>query len=101
MLQAPTSSGISLPPSQTPTLVIPMAAVDQPGTTEVTWEPTPVHDPESTMPKVAITFLLLSGKRKTVDFDQTDSFAKVRERLYEEWPLGEQQHLAAVVEATR
>ncbi|PVG03177.1 hypothetical protein CPB86DRAFT_772103 [Serendipita vermifera] len=40
----------------------------------------------STAPKVSLTFLLLSGKRKTFAFEQADSFASIKERLVHEWP---------------
>jgi hypothetical protein len=42
----------------------------------------------STAPKVSLTFLLLSGKRKTFAFEQADSFASIKERLVNEWPNG-------------
>ncbi|KAG8758479.1 hypothetical protein FRC14_008104 [Serendipita sp. 396] len=38
------------------------------------------------VPKVSITFLLLSGKRRTFEFDHTDTIGSIKERLVHEWP---------------
>ena len=43
------------------------------------------------LPRVSITFLLGSGKRKTLEFEQSDSFATIKERLAREWPTGQFQ----------
>jgi len=99
-LQAPNLSNSvvssSPPPSQTATLVGPMAAEitsDSQHELNSNWE----NSPEMTMakpgsslatvfPRVSITFLLGSGKRKTLDFEQSDSFGAIKERLVREWP---------------
>jgi hypothetical protein len=100
-LQAPSLSNSvvgSLPRSQTATLVGPMAAeIANNSQHELgsNWD----HSPEMTMaqpgsslatvfPRVSITFLLGSGKRKTLDFEQSDSFGAIKERLVREWPTG-------------
>ena len=42
----------------------------------------------SVVPKVSLTFLLLSGKRKTLEFEQTESVTGIKDRLVKEWPSG-------------
>lgn len=85
-------------PSQTATLVGSMAAeITSDSQHEMT--SSLENSPEMTMaqpgsalttvfPRVSITFLLGSGKRKTFDFEQSDSFAAIKERLVREWPIG-------------
>ncbi|CAG7847292.1 SubName: Full=Uncharacterized protein {ECO:0000313/EMBL:CCA71021.1} [Serendipita indica DSM 11827] len=40
----------------------------------------------SASPAVSLTFLLLSGKRKTLEFEQTETIANIKQRLVNEWP---------------
>ncbi|KIM33775.1 hypothetical protein M408DRAFT_85016 [Serendipita vermifera MAFF 305830] len=97
MLQVPNSSidvG-SLPPSQTATLVGPMAA-EIATNSQHEWdesspqmtEAQPGSAISTVLPKVPITFLLGSGKRKTLDFEQSDTFGGIKECLTREWPTG-------------
>jgi hypothetical protein len=88
----------SLPPSQTATLVGPMAAEmtnNSQHELSSNWDDSPemtMAQPGSSLatvfPRVSITFLLGSGKRKTLDFEQSDSFGAIKERLVLEWPTG-------------
>jgi hypothetical protein len=107
MLQVPSNNNaaLSLPPSQTPTLVgrtsllNAMAAEGHSSATDVQWieesnalTPTNLANArdseEQSLPKVSLTFLVLSGKRKTWEFEQTDSLAMVKDRIFNEWPSG-------------
>jgi hypothetical protein len=47
--------------------------------------PARVHHGE---PSIHITFLLLSGKRKTVGFDPEYTIGKVRQEVFDDWPEG-------------
>lgn len=95
MLQVPNSDVGSLPPSQTATLVGPMAA-EITNTSQHEWnesapqmsEAQPAPPIATALPKVPITFLLGSGKRKTLEFEQSDSFGTVKEHITHEWPTG-------------
>lgn len=101
-LQVPNQSNSvidsSLPPSQTATFVGPMAA-EITNNSQHQLSSNRDNSPEMTMaqpgstlatvfPRVSITFLLCSGKRKTLDFEQSDSFGAIKERLVREWPTG-------------
>lgn len=79
----------SLPPSQTATLVAAMASSNPIPSAEVSWEDTVAQDQGPTSPTIPLTFLLLSGKRKTFELVQTNTIAQVKERLLKEWPPGE------------
>jgi len=98
-LQVPNTSCVvvSSPPSQTPTLVGYSMADELSDPSQHELGSNLDNSPEMTMaqpgptlatvfPKVSITFLLGSGKRKTFDFEQSDSFATIKERLVQEWP---------------
>jgi len=50
----------------------------------------PVHHGE---PSINITFLLLSGKRKTMGFDLEYTVRKVRQEVFDNWPEGERSYL--------
>ena len=98
-----TSTMVSLPPSATPTLVTTQLTFLPPAllTPSVEYQqtsrpesaqapmanlpPMPVH---SSKPSVNITFLLLSGKRKTMRFDPEYTIGKVRQEVFGDWPEG-------------
>jgi hypothetical protein len=94
MLQIPGNGTVSLPPSQTPTIVVDMAS-ELPNSSE---DVQSIHNSAAEMdasaeqgaePQVSLTFLLLSGRRKTYAFAQDCSIAIVKERLLREWPSGQ------------
>jgi hypothetical protein len=93
MLQVPGNGTVSLPPSQTSTVVVNMSS-EEPNSSDdvrsthnsvVEMDASAERDPE---PQVLLTFLLLSGRRKTYAFEQDCSIAVVKERLVCEWPSG-------------
>lgn len=95
MLQVPYSNALSLPPSQTPTLVGRTSLSPSMAAEEASQSASDVRLIQETaisagseQPKVSLTFLLLSGKRKAWEFEQTDSFAGVKDRIFNEWPSG-------------
>ncbi|KAI0795619.1 hypothetical protein C8Q75DRAFT_746719 [Abortiporus biennis] len=45
-------------------------------------EPEPPH----TMPQVSLTFLLVSGRRRTMSFDQEITVGRVKELVWNAWP---------------
>ncbi|KAG8968785.1 hypothetical protein FRC03_005965 [Tulasnella sp. 419] len=81
-------------PSLSSTLVLPStqnvtAAVSQPNMAQV--EPLQLssdQSPESVTPptKVPITLLLVSGRRRTVDFEPDTTIAKLKEQAWNTWP---------------
>lgn len=102
-----TSTAVSLPPSATPTLVtqqltfLPPAlltpSVEYQQTTRPDSAQSPMVDQPSASvhhgePSINITFLLLSGKRKTMSFDQEYTIGKVRQEVFDDWPEGERLH---------
>jgi len=91
MLQVPGNGTVSLPPSQTSTVVVNMSS-EEPNSSDdvrsthnsvIEMDASAERDPE---PQVLLTFLLLSGRRKTYAFEQDCSIAVVKERLVREWP---------------
>lgn len=49
------------------------------------------QDPEiePPIPQVSLTFLLVSGKRKTMSFDHETTIGRVRELAWNGWPNGQ------------
>lgn len=104
MLQVPSSGAISLPPSQTPTIVNVPIADTHSGAEEVqsihnSLLPSEMDQPlaadnhddnhdDTQVPQVSLTFLVSSGKRKTFHFEQDSPVAAVKDRLMREWPTG-------------
>jgi hypothetical protein len=100
MLQVPGNGTVSLPPSQTSTIVVDMSS-ERPNSPEYVQS---IHNSAAEMdasaeqdaePQVLLTFLLLSGRRKTYAFEQDCSIAVVKERLLREWPSGQPSFGAA------
>ena len=52
--------------------------------------PASVHHGETS---INVTFLLLSGKRKTIGFDPGYTLGKVRQEIFNRWPEGERSNL--------
>lgn len=103
-----TSTAVSLPPSATPTLVTQQLTFLPPAllTPSAEYQQTPrpdsaqspmVDQPSASVhhgePSINITFLLLSGKRKTMGFDQEYTIGKVRQEVFDDWPEGERFYL--------
>jgi len=102
-----TSTAVSLPPSATPTLVTQQLTFLSPAllTPSVDYQQTPRPESTSPMadqppasvhhgePSINISFLLLSGKRKTMGFDPGYTIGKVRQEVFNEWPEGERSYL--------
>jgi len=103
-----TSTAVSLPPSATPTLVTQQLTFLPPALLTPSVEYQQTADPESAQPPMAdqppapvhhdepsinITFLLLSGKRKTMSFDPEYTFGKVRQEVFDDWPEGDYSYL--------
>lgn len=102
-----TSTAVSLPPSATPTLVtqqltfLPPAlltpSVEYHQTARPESAQTPMADQPPVQvhhgePNISITFLLLSGKRKTISFDPEYTISKVRQEVFDNWPEGERSY---------
>lgn len=54
-------------------------------------EPLPVQQDqveEPPIPQVSLTFLLVSGKRKTMSFDHETTIGRVKELAWNGWPNG-------------
>ena len=109
VLQSMTSTAVSLPPSATPTLVTQQLTFLSPTLFTPSVEYQQTADPESAQappmadqppmpvhhgePSTSITFLLLSGKRKTIGFDPEYTVGKVRQEVFDNWPEGERSYL--------
>ena len=96
-----TSTAVSLPPSATPTLVTQQLTF-LPPMPSVEYQPESAHSPMTDQPPVSvhhgepsinITFLLLSGKRKTIGFDPRYTLGNVRQEVFNVWPEGERSNL--------
>jgi hypothetical protein len=107
-----TSTAVSLPPSATPTLVTQQLAFLPPAlfTSSVVYQQTtrpdsaqsPMADQSPSLvhhgePTVNITFLLPSGKRKTISFDPEFTVGKVRQEIFDDWPEGESFYLDTIM----
>jgi hypothetical protein len=99
-----TSTAVSLPPSATPTLVTQQLTFLPPAllTPSVEYQPESAQPPMADQPpasvhhadpSINITFLLLSGKRKTMAFDPGYTLGKVRQEVFNKWPEGEPSNL--------
>ena len=99
-----TSTAVSLPPSATPTLVTQQLTFLSPAllTPSVEYQPESAQSPMADQPpasvhqgdpSINITFLLLSGRRKTMAFDPEYTLGKVRQEVFDKWPEGERSNL--------
>ena len=60
-------------------------------------EPDPVPEPAAVpqTPQIALTFLLVSGRRRTMSFDPETTVGRVKELVWNAWPSGVSHLLAA------
>lgn len=66
------------------------AGPDVPGAERVLHaeEPTATEPPVPQTPQAALTFLLVSGRRRTMNFDPTTTVGRVKELVWNTWPSG-------------
>lgn len=66
----------------------PQQSVQQPSTTSTT-QPQTVSQTVPQMPLVYLTFLLISGRRRTMSFEPESAIGRVKELAWNSWPAGQ------------
>jgi hypothetical protein len=67
---------------------VPVPEDEQPAVVPEPKTPVPEQEPVPQTPQTAVTFLLVSGRRRTMSFDPDTTVGRVKELVWSAWPSG-------------